>query len=59
MSNVVLLQWLFDVSLTGTHISRGFKVHNLITWKSKVQAGLEKSTSPTPGASESFCLASE
>ena len=25
----------------------------------ELQAGLEKSTSPTPGASENFCLASE
>ena len=27
----------FYISPTGTHISRGFKVHNLITCESKVQ----------------------
>lgn len=29
MRNVVLLHWLFNISPTGTQISRGFKVHLL------------------------------
>ena len=37
MRNVILLQWLFNIRPTGTQISRGFKVHNLITCESKVQ----------------------
>ena len=37
MKKVVQLQWLFNVRPTGTQISRGFKVHNVITCKSKVQ----------------------
>ena len=27
----------FYIGPTGTQISRGFKVHNVITWESKVQ----------------------
>ena len=33
----VLLQMAFYVRLSGTQISRGFKVHNVITCESKVQ----------------------
>ena len=39
MKKVVQLQWLFNVRPTGTQISRGFKVHSLITYDSKVQVG--------------------
>ena len=33
----VLLQMAFYIRPTGTQISRGFKVHNVITCESKVQ----------------------
>jgi len=37
VTNVARLQWLFDIRLSGTQIFRFFKVHDLITCKSKVQ----------------------